>query len=133
VNHRPKEPAPIDRRAFAGYQLVINFFASWYTPFRAETRAFEQAFQLVQNQVGFLGLAVADRPTDVKALAQETRVTYPIGLDSGNLSASLGTVVMPATVFVDSGGIVVEIRSAQITREQLVDRLEQLFAVKATP
>lgn len=108
---------------FAGHldkPLVVNFFAAWCSPCRAELPEFESVYQDVSEQVNFIGISRDEFPEESLELLAETGVTYPSGWDSeGSLFADLGLLGMPSTLLVDSDGLVVEQWSGVLTAEGL--------------
>jgi thiol-disulfide isomerase/thioredoxin len=93
--------------------LVLNFFASWCAPCRAEMPDFAEVHGDVGDRVSFLGLAVSDSDEATPELVELTGVAYPWGFDpTGEIFASFGAFQMPTTVFVAADGRVVRIESA---------------------
>lgn len=90
----------------AGRVAVINFFASWCLPCKAEHPLL---FQLGQDYgVPVYGIAFKDRPADTAAYIKEMGSPYAkIGLDeSGRTSLDFGLMGVPETFIVDKAGIV---------------------------
>lgn len=116
---------------FADYQgkpLVVNFFASWCIPCLAEMPGFERVSQNLGGQVAFLGINLQDRPEDGLRVIEQTGVTYDIARDpDGSLFQAFGAVSMPTTVFIDSGGNVVDVHSGEISAGALADRIQQVL------
>jgi len=111
-----------------GRPIVVNFFASTCVPCITEMPAFEEVYREVDDEVAFLGLAVADRADDAQALVEQTGVTYPTAQDpDASVITALGGTVLPTTVLLDTDGQVVARRSGQISaddlRELLADEL----------
>ena len=116
---------------YAGRPLVINFFASWCAPCRAELPDFAAAHAAYGDRVDFLGInyqEVSER--EAAKLLFETGISYPIMEDeNGDLLQELGTLpTMPTTIFVTADGIVVERHHGLIVFDQLADRIEETLA-----
>lgn len=106
--------------SLAGRPLVVNFFASTCVPCIREMPAFEEVFQEVGAEVGFLGLAVQDRPEDALELVDETGVTYPTALDDdGSVINALGGTLLPTTALLDADGELVTTHLGALDADEL--------------
>jgi len=96
-----------------GYPVIINFWASWCPPCRAEMPAFQQVYEEYQDR----GLIIAavnatnqDSRSDAVDFAATNHLTFPILLDiSGSASRSYNLHSLPTTVFVDREGVIQKI------------------------
>lgn len=118
--------------AFAGYEgcpLIVNFFASWCVPCVTEMPDFERFWNDYGTQVAVLGLAANDRLEDAIATVADRGVTYPTGLDEGELFIDFGGLGMPTTVFVSPEGQILETHSGLLTLEDITTRAEEHFGL----
>ena len=91
--------------------LVINFWATWCGPCRAEIPAFVELQQQYQNQgLQFIGIALQEAE-EILDFLQEFNVNYPslVGSDdvieiAKNLGNDIGA--LPYTVMIDRNGII---------------------------
>jgi cytochrome c biogenesis protein CcmG/thiol:disulfide interchange protein DsbE len=114
-----------------GKPLVLNFFASWCAPCRAELPAFAAVHDDVGDRVSFVGLAMSDTKEAAAELVELTGVTYPWGLDpTGEIFVALGGFAMPTTVYVTAEGEIVGDDGGGIDEARLRDRLASLFDVE---
>ena len=100
-------------RTLRGQPVLINFWASWCPPCRAEMPAMEKAYQQFQAQ-GFMILAInsaiQDDRSDADALVQELGLTFPILWDEdGAVTQAYQVKSLPTSFFVDKEGIIREV------------------------
>lgn len=109
-----------------GTPLVVNYFASWCAPCRAELPDFETVHQETKGEVVFVGIS-RDSVTDSWfSLVAESGVTFTTVYE-GNVQGSfafLGATAMPTTVFVGADGTVERVWSGALTD----DKLRELIA-----
>lgn len=110
--------------------LVVNYFAAWCGPCRAELPEFEEVSLETAGEVLFVGIS-RDNVTDSwRSLIEDTGVTYPTvyeGNGQGSF-AFLEANSMPTTVFVAADGTVERIWSGALTD----DKLRELIAEHLT-
>lgn len=96
------EPFPLaDLRGPA----VVNLWASWCGPCRAELPMLQEYADRAAGAVHVVGVVVADTRPKAFALAEELGVTFPAVEDPDEqLLSALGLVGLPATLFVDDDG-----------------------------
>lgn len=89
-----------------GKVVVLNFWASWCPPCRAEMPDFEEMWQEMRDDgVVFVGVAVSDSPEEARAFVEATGVTYPIGVDpSGSIASDYRVLSLPTTFLIDREG-----------------------------
>jgi len=93
-----------------GKIVIINLWATWCPPCRAETPALENSYEQYKDSgVVILGVDLTnqDLESDVIAFVQEFGLTYPILLDrDGSVSALYQLKGLPTTFFVNREGII---------------------------
>ena len=118
--------------SFAGYlgcPLVVNFFASWCVPCVTEMPDFERFWNAHGDSVAVLGLAANDRLEDAIETVAERGVTYPTGLDEGELFIDFGGLGMPTTVFISPVGEILDTHSGLLTLDDLTNRAKEYFGI----
>lgn len=106
-------------RSFAGKPLVMNVFASWCPPCRAELPLFVAAAHKRGHAVAFLGVDAQESSQIATTFARAMRLPYPIALDHGQFAASYGAISLPVTIFVDARGVVRAIQHGAIDAPSL--------------
>ena len=100
--------------------LVVNFWATWCAPCLEELPMFESVHNRIGHEVTFLGVNVSDSPTKANELIADAGISYQMGRDpEGNFLVGLGIVGLPATVFIDSEGTIVDVHMGQISDADL--------------
>jgi len=112
-----------------GQPVVLNFFGSWCPPCIREMPDLEAANQTYADDVHFVGLAVADREEDLRALIETTGVTYEIGLDPSEavFRQIPQALAMPTTVFINADGSIGRVHAGILTADQIDDFVGELI------
>lgn len=101
----------ISLSSFKGKVVLLNFWATWCPPCRAEIPSMNKLYQKLKNR-GFVILAVStDRAVvDVKDFLKTIPVNFPVVVDYNlTVSRSLYKVFMlPTTFLIDRKGVIVE-------------------------
>jgi cytochrome c biogenesis protein CcmG/thiol:disulfide interchange protein DsbE len=109
-----------------GKPVMINFWASWCEPCRAEAPDLAAIYERYQGRIEILAVNVTtkDRVEDVQSFVQQYRIPFPVLLDEqAKVTEAYNIAPIPTTYFVNKNGIVVE-RVIGTTAPQL---LEQKF------
>lgn len=120
----------LDSKALAtGEPRLLNIFASWCLPCKAEA---PQLAQLAAAGVPIEGISVRDRPETLKAfLDQNGNPFRRIGADdSGKVQLSLGSSGVPETYVIDGKGRIRHQHIGEIRAEHVPMLLEKLQAVR---
>jgi thiol-disulfide isomerase/thioredoxin len=90
----------VDHLETDGRPVILNLWASWCAPCRAEMPDFD-TFQSEQPGIVVIGVAVSDREDLARTLADELGVSYLLGFDATEtVAAAYPPVGMPATWFI---------------------------------
>jgi cytochrome c biogenesis protein CcmG, thiol:disulfide interchange protein DsbE len=97
----------------AGQPVLVNLWASWCPPCRAEMPAMQRVYEEYQAQ-GFVILAVnatdQDNLNAANAFVESLGLTFPILLDpTGEASAAYEVRALPTSFFIDREGIIREV------------------------
>ncbi len=91
-----------------GHVLVVNLWASWCGPCRAEAPGIERVWEAYRGRgVRFLGVDHEDGNGPALAFARRFGLTYPMVADpSGSVSAEYGSLGIPSTYVITSDGTI---------------------------
>lgn len=112
---------------FRGKPVVLNWFASWCGPCRAEIPDFQAAYLALDGEVVFIGVNLQEEASDATSVLSELGATYPALLDAdGAIAAHYRLLGMPQTFFIDADGIIRAGGAGIIVKEVLVQELAKI-------
>jgi len=115
-----------------GHPVLLNFWASWCAPCRAETPDLVAAYQQYQAQ-GLIIVGVNLQEADKKVLkfTQDFGITYPVVIDRGGDVKGVWPGGpfrgLPASYFIDSQGVVQDSYPGQLTKDLLDKKLAKIL------
>lgn len=110
-----------------GTPVVLNFWATWCPPCRAELPELQAASERLTGQVLIIGVNQAEAPADVKAFAQQLGLTFQIPLDTQMEASRLYLVrSLPTTFFIDRSGVIRQMQVGPLTEATLEQQLRSV-------
>lgn len=115
--------------ALKGQVALINIWATWCPPCRAEMPLIQATYDQYRDQ-GFtvLALDLQEDPQTVAAFMQQYGLTFPALLDiDGAVSSSYRSSALPSSFFIDRQGVIRATYRGPMPRSVLAGMVEQLL------
>ena len=116
--------------AFRGKPVILNFWATWCPPCRAEMPAFERVWQRYnQGDVVILAVNQRESPLTVERFEQNVvDVSFPILLDSqGEVSRLFAVTGLPTTFFIDAEGRIQSVSMGGMDEATLLASVQKII------
>jgi thiol-disulfide isomerase/thioredoxin len=118
----------VDLAQMRGRPVVINFFASWCAPCKAEGSAFADAAQAYKGRVQFVGVAIDDSRSGALSYTHRYGWHWPIVFDPhDHLVEPFGLIGKPTTFVIDSSGRVAWKLERELSRTELTTALDDVL------
>jgi len=118
---------PVSLTAFRGRPVLLNFFATWCPPCRAELPDLEALAQANPDCLRVVGIAVnSGAAAKVAAFARERGLTYPVLMDDGGAGAKYSVARLPHSVLIDADGGLVGTFDGMVTKEGVMKAVRAL-------
>lgn len=114
---------------FKGKPVILNFWATWCGPCRAEFPEFQAAAVDNADDLVIIGInnTSTDNPNEVPKFVEEMGVTFPIVLDEDRTALEAYKVLgLPTTIFIDSNGIVNEVFTGPLNKSYIESKISEL-------
>jgi thiol-disulfide isomerase/thioredoxin len=116
---------------YRGRPMLINFWASWCEPCRAEMPAIIAAYHAHRGS-GLEVLAIDNTPLDViddvRSFVAEFQLPFPVLLDEENEAVEAFSIVgLPTSVFIDGDGLIRATNIGPMTAEVLEAHLQKIL------
>jgi peroxiredoxin len=114
-----------------GQPVIINFWATWCPPCRAEMPELEKAWQKYQEEnLVLLGVDQAENVTVVSQFARRKMgVTFPILLDKDlTVRNAYAVRALPTTIFIDTQGRIQDVKiGGPLDQASIVDGVNKIL------
>jgi thiol-disulfide isomerase/thioredoxin len=105
---------------YQGRPLIVNFFASWCEPCKAETPMLATFYRTEKDKVALVGLDENDTLGNAMSFTRAHGVSYPVGFDPHfTVASAYGVNALPQTFFLNSEHQIVDRVFGKVTLASL--------------
>jgi cytochrome c biogenesis protein CcmG/thiol:disulfide interchange protein DsbE len=116
-----------------GYPVVMNFWASWCIPCKAEAPRFTGSAKSHRGEIAFLGVDVQDFSGDARKFLRRFHTDYVSVRDgSPHTYGAYGLTGIPETYFLDRDGRVISHSVGEVSRRELEQGIAKINAPVAS-
>ncbi len=110
---------------FRGRPVLVNFWASWCPPCRAEMPFIQDIYanrKWADEGLVMLALDIGESPPTVREFVKNYGLTFPVLLDTNrDVSLEYRVAAIPTTFLIDRDGIIQEIRIGAFTSKTEIE------------
>ncbi|HFC12053.1 MAG TPA: TlpA family protein disulfide reductase [Anaerolineae bacterium] len=111
-----------------GKPVILNFWATWCGPCRAEMPAFARLATDLPNDISVIGVNQGESAEIIRDFADELAVTYPLLVDlDQSVNRQYGVRGLPTTLFIDADGIIRDQIIGAASEAVLKEKIAPLF------
>ena len=127
-----KEGNPVKLSEYAGKPVILNFWASWCNPCKAEMPDFEAAYKQYGEDIHFMMVNQTDGSHETvdtaSAFIQSTGYTFPVYFDTDLKAASMYDVsAIPMTFFIDAEGNFIAYAQGTLSADGLAQGISMIM------
>lgn len=122
----------VSLKEFMGKVIVLNFWATWCAPCRAEMPSLENLYRNLKDKgLVIIGVSVDSSEKTVQSFVKERGITFPILLDKRKEVSfdDYGVIGLPVTFLIDKKGIIVDkvFGERQWDSEEVKEKIKRLL------
>jgi thiol-disulfide isomerase/thioredoxin len=122
--------ANVNLASFKGKVVLINFWATWCGPCRAEIPSLVELQTKYRDDLAILGVSIDDTADKLKPYAAEFKMNYPVLVGNGHqdMQDAFGPLYgIPVSVIVGRDGRIAKKHSGIATKEQFEREIKALL------
>jgi cytochrome c biogenesis protein CcmG/thiol:disulfide interchange protein DsbE len=127
---KDKDGKVFSAESMKGKIIVLNFWATWCPPCRAEIPAFKSVYEKYKGKgVEIVGVSLDHKGWDViRPFLDQHKINYPVVLGGADIAKAYGNVrSIPTTFIIDRKGKVIDSHVGAMSEDQLVKSFEKLL------
>jgi thiol-disulfide isomerase/thioredoxin len=92
---------------YKGKKVILNFWATWCGPCRAEIPDFVKFYNENKNKVEIIGIAVNSKESEIVEIIKKYKITYPVCISNEEIEKLYGPVnAVPTSFIIDENGYI---------------------------
>jgi thiol-disulfide isomerase/thioredoxin len=121
--------AEVTLSQFKGKVVIVDFWATWCPPCRAEMPFYVNLYKRLANRgLVIVGISLdAQGPGVVKKFVDSNGITYPIVMGDEDVTAAYKVELMPSTFVVDREGRIRHSKIGAVSNEAEFERLIESY------
>jgi len=97
---------PVKLSDYRGKTVVLNFWATWCGPCRAEMPEFKKVYDAHSDEMVILAVNYRESPEQIEFFNRDFDLKFPLLVDRpGDVQAHYGVQGLPSTFFIDRAGV----------------------------
>ena len=125
-----KDGKTIELAKLKGKAVLVNFWATWCGPCRAEIPDFIEVYKMYKSKgLEIVGISLDEKGWYVvKPFVESNKMNYPVVLGTQEVVQAYGGIDgIPTTFFVNKNGKIVDQQVGMLTRKQLEEKLKSIL------
>lgn len=113
-----------------GKVVVVNFWATWCGPCRAEIPGFLEVYEKYKSKgLEIVGISLDEEGWQVVTpFVNRYKITYPVVIGDGKVARDYGGIdAIPVSVIVDKNGNIVDHHIGYLSKQALEKKIQQLL------
>ncbi len=112
-----------------GKILILNFWATWCAPCRAEIRDLVRIRdEFPEDELSIIGISLDFNPAAVPPFMQRKNMNYPVYIAAPNVMDELQVTSIPYTLIYDQDGDIDQVHETHLDREIILKIIDDLLA-----
>ncbi len=115
-----------------GKGVILNFWATWCPPCRAEIPAMIELQKEYEGKFTFIGIALNDQEDKVRAFISEKGMNYPVAMNNG-LATLYGKLIqgglqsIPTSFVIDKHGNIIDVMVGMADKSKFRTAIQHTF------